>query len=263
MFTRLTVDCRAVRFAVCIGVLILVSGCASASLDVSTGDQTSLIKGFVSPFIDCSVYPQPPYGGSVDWAQLDEGTRALTVDAGRVSVIVRCDMNLPYSTTAFTLFEFDAEADHTYAVSRRFREDRCVELVDTADETMVGCELIRYGSYLNLSTGRETALLVGSWNPQRNFARCRLGVTDYPGARIEWMQLDAGEVSTDVRCDIEGFFSNKDAVADFSFTALADHEYAFRIDGEDCIHLIDVTDDERSIACQPYERVGVMDMFTQ
>jgi hypothetical protein len=236
-------------------MLALSAGCATGPVDVSEGDQTALIKGFGAIGGGCSVHAQPEQNEPVQ----GKGTRELTVDAGRITIVARCGHPGAYSSPdSLTPFEFTAEAGHTYEFRNQRRGPNCLELVDLTDHTRaVACKPYSFGGYRNLSTGAHTAFLNGAGK----YLKCRFSSVDQEWRRYEVLQIDPGKIAVNVRCDLGTFFRQYDGQAHFNFNAEAGHEYAFSKSDEDCIQLVDLTVDGSVVVCEIYQEIGLLDIF--
>ena len=115
-------------------VVAPLSGCWSIR-DISTGEETALIKAKNNIFYACTILPidvRPKNSYSM--------SLSLIVDAGPIKIGVSCTDNDPFgdSFTERAEFEFIAEGGHTYTVV--WGED-CMELLDaTAGGSAVACE---------------------------------------------------------------------------------------------------------------------------
>ena len=237
-------------------MIALSAGCATGPVDISEGDQTALIKGFGAIGGGCSVHAQPGQNEPIQ----GKGTRELTVDAGRITIVASCGHPGLYgSPNSLTPFEFTAEVGHTYEFRNLRRGPNCLELVDLTDDMrVVACKPYSYGGYRNLSTGAHTAFLNGAGE----YLKCRFSSIDDEWNRYEVLQIDLGKFAVNVRCEFSlSTLFGQEGQAQFNFNAEAGHEYAFSKSDEDCIQLVDLTDDGNIVVCETYQEIGPLDIF--
>ncbi len=221
-----------------IGVLLL-SGCAVTPHDNSTGEETALIEG-------CKIQGPLPY----ERKYYHDGWSAMLVDAGPVVITAKCDPPFWGGGAGYAaIFHFVAEAGHTYTLSES--EEGCFQLVDvTANGQVLACEPPYRGGTEGLSVVANKAVIVAD-GASSNKGDCKPASEQnvYGTNRI---YVDTGEITIYARC-FSPFFGRPVSVASFDFVAETGHIYTFTASDEECIRLLDITDAEIVLACEPYK----------
>ena len=245
------------RVLILLAALIL-SGCATGTLDISTGGPTAVVRGFDSfgPLGSrCALMAEPEYGDYLHADGMRPGAFELTIDAGETRLIAKCLFAEFVSWSGTAVLEFEAEAGQVYAVRRGDQEPRCLDLIDvSANESIITCQPFSVGRYMNLSTGEPSAFLNGGYYVHQDYARCVIYVAEQPPSAL--IRMDPGEITIKVQCALDGFFGGDiDGVADFTTTVLAEHEYAFSIEEDGEICLVDLVSGPLTVMCETYQRV--------
>lgn len=246
-----------------LGVVIAVlSGCASAPLDVSTGEETASIEGLPNISGRCGIHHTLP----TTWRELSPGARALVVDAGPVEIWARCEnMGFFGDVNYLITFRFVAETGHIYKLRRRHQKGpNCLELIDASvGDRVIACEPYSnsqnqwiHSSYENWSAGDETAF-IRPGRASSDTGHCRHRKRS---SRSSWLvkgdllEVDAGPITIDVTC-ATGLRKPRWRTLTFDFVAGAGHTYTFTDSHEDCVRLLDITSEEVLVVCRPYDKV--------
>lgn len=257
-----------------IGLMAGLSGCAvildpiaqtpfepTQRHDISTSNDIAIISGSKEGVVDrriCQIV-QP------------SATMELTVDAGKVSLVVGCRNENVFegaSSLWFATIEFEAEAGHSYGiVDYRFG----VSLIDISDDMRL---VTRSLSFPDIDVAVRTtskALVLYGWNADvwcsvekaTKVSGGQGGFQDHYGFSRFYLEPDQVNVST--RCiertsgDRQGKSEIKRAYgAEIVIDAEAGHSYWLSMQSRDakCIQLTDITTDtRRPLVCQPVERL--------
>ena len=241
------------KITIMMGTLAMLFGCTAQQQnvlagsyeplrDLSTGEATAVIEGS-NVGRDC-------------WVSVPANAKTLVVDAGPVSISIKCStlLGLMREGLVYSKFHFVAEAGHTY----RFlaRDDDCMALMDvTSEERLVTCRPYYPSPYIDLSTGDATAVIWDSPVCSRCIC-CRVVLVGDKAAgngrldRYEAWEVDAGPITATSECRV-GFFITKSLFSNFKFEAEPGHTYRVRMQKGECTRLVDVTSDEQLIACEP------------
>lgn len=247
------------KLAIMMVAAVLVSGCGSmgtTARDMSTGEETALIEGLNKFSTDCTIHGPFPLVSDRDMHDISFFKRhSLIVDAGPVEIMVSCTAEDPFgsSFTEKARFDFIAEGGHTYTIA--WKQD-CMELLDaTADGSAVACEPFYSGSYEDLSTTGETAI-IRAGGASSDKGDCRPSTGGRRGRR-GFLEVDAGPVTIDGECQariLPDFFGRRRRMSSFEFVAEAGHTYTITATEKECMSLLDITSEETVIACEPYEK---------
>lgn len=261
------------KFTIMMVAIALLSGCgmwAHTTRDLSTTEETALIGGFNTFSYDCSFYAPLPIkeeytagdaiGGIFgEFFGVTESTSryvdSLVVDAGPVKIRTSCTYSNPFgSSTKSARFSFVAEAGHTYTVS--WEASDCLNLLDVTNEGhVIACEPFYSGSYKDLSTGDNTAIIKAG-GASRNKGDCS-PTTGGRRERRDNLKVDAGPITINGMCQaaiLPDFFGRRRRVSNFEFIAEAGHTYTITATDKECMTLLDITSEETVIACEPYKK---------
>ena len=236
--------------SIMIVAIAVVSGYTVVPDDVSTGEETALIEGLNTIAGGCWIYQTPPFG-----RKNSRGPRELVIDAGPATFMVRCSHMdwMGGDTDSLTPFRFVAEAGHIYKLRRQRKGINCLQLIDTSiGGHVITCEPYLYGEYVDHSTGPESAFIRSG--DGKKFTLCTLRGTDKDPKWIRIMEVDAGPITIDATCYIGKAFFNRKRTSRFEFIVESAHTYTFSASEKDCISLLDITSEETTIACEPYQR---------
>ena len=246
-----------------------VSGCASivhstksefeSAVDLSDANDVAIIKG---------VYTNAMAGYMSEdcWILEPGNARQITMNAGVVNITAACegfdffDPNNSIMNVHYLSFHFDALAGHEYAIKRYRGTFRLHD--KTVRQKLRHCAKSKTDTcYTNgentgdRSTGANIALMnrasIMAGGAASNKGGCKPALKQ--NARgMNGMYIDPGAITIYARC-FDLFFGRPTSVAKFDFVAKAEHEYTFAASDEECIRLIDITDAEIVLACEPYK----------
>lgn len=191
--------------------------------------------------------------------------RFFEIDAGPIKIDAICSPTI-FGGPRIASFDFVGEAGHIYTMT--VTDKKCISLIDiTSEEVVIACEPhqkidkradVRKAHYplarfADLSTGDNTADIKASTAP-----RC-----EFTDKHVNHLIVDAGTVTVDSTCTIPtlNFFSNRESRvrSSFHFDAETGHSYMielYRPLGKDkCMQLLDITSEDITIACEPFEKV--------
>ena len=208
------------------------------------------IGQIVAPDLSISIFGEPRMSG------VASAEDSLIVEAGPAKVLALCYHSTPFGDFRLqALFDFIAEAGHTYTFSGS-ESGACLNLLDvTTDEQIVACETFFSGRYADLSTGDDTAVIKAG-GASRNKGNCR-PTTGGRGGRRDFLEVDAGLTTISGECQarvLPDMFGNRRRQSNFEFIAEAGHTYTITATDKECMSLLDITFEEIVIACEPYEK---------
>lgn len=244
------------RFAELIFILVLLSGCTVAPpLDVSTGDETALVKHISKGLNDCRVFPN-----SASASAASAGPVELTIDAGPTTIIARCQLQDLFGNGGWSIvpFRFVAETGHIYELRKQREGPNCLALVDTsAGDHIIACEpYYSKGSYGDYTSSPDYATL--SIGKGKRSWSCELQVVGEDGVKHKKIAVDAGPTTIDATCLFGSLFipfSDFNGRSRFKFLAESGHTYSFSVLEKKCISLVDVTSQKMPISCEPYQEI--------
>ncbi len=219
-------------------------------------------------------------GGYAICKPTNEGRRLdfIEVEAGPITFDATCATGTFRRRLQISSFNFVAEAGHTY--TNTALEKDCMSLLDvTSGQIVIACEPYReteieiedqkrdfdrrahlranFGRFADLSTGDNTADIKAS-----TASSC-----EFTDKHVNHLIVDAGTVTVDSTCTIptlnfySHLFSNRESRvrSSFHFDAETGHSYMielYRPLGKDkCMQLLDITSEDITIACEPFEKV--------
>jgi hypothetical protein len=211
-------------------------------------------------------------GGYAKCKPTNEGRRLdfIEVEAGPITFNATCDTGTFRRRLQISSFNFVAEAGHTY--TNTALEKDCMSLLDvTSGQIVIACEPYReteieiekhnrdfarrtqFGKFADLSAGDNTADIKAS-----TASRC-----EFTDKHVNHLIVDAGTVTVDSTCTIPtlNFLSKRESRvrSSFHFDAETGHSYMvklYRPLGKDrCMQLLDITSEDITIACEPFEKV--------
>jgi hypothetical protein len=208
----------------------------------------------------------------VCWIVYPAHTKRVTLDAGVADIFAVCtfediDIFDPSggSTSRNSAFHFEALAGHEYEITPRPCEgciqliddcNYCTQLVDvTANEVVAASHHNPLGRVADLSTGDNTAVIDPAAWPDGSFG-CWL--TD---KYVDYLIVDSGTVTVESTCAIQYLpLSRPSRVrSSFHFDAETGHSYTVRLyrklSKDKCMQLVDITSEDITIACEPFEKV--------
>lgn len=204
-----------------------------------------------APDLSISIFGEPRIAGVVS------SEDSFVVDAGPAKVMALCYANdlVLGETKSQALFDFVAEAGHTYTFSGS-ESGGCLNLLDvTTDEQIVACEPFFSGRYADLSTVDDTAIIKAGV-ASRNKGNCR-PTTGGRRERRDFFEVDAGLTTISGECQarvLPDMFGHRRRLSNFEFVAEAGHTYTITATDKECMSLLDITFEEIVIACEPYEK---------
>jgi len=242
--------------------------------DISTTNDTAIIAGFKKGVMErttCNII-QPA------------ATMELIVDAGKTSLVVGCvydNLMTSMGRYKFAGVEFDAEAGHTYEISRAMYG---IKLIDVSDSNrlVIRRPLMFSETYAAESSSKAVVISgSGSDTIRCNFLRTagplkgdqRADIYRRVGAPVpsfyenEYFNvlLTPGQVTVTARCinfEMPFFSGRKTRVkqaytADISFVAKPGHLYEIEINIKrpECAQVTDVSRDELAITCEPATQI--------
>lgn len=260
---RLSKKASAARLGATTIIVASLFGCSVSRLDVSTATETAVMKDSIyGPGTNCTVFPEDsnfevsPFNPKDVIKVSPFRPIELTVDAGRVLMIVKCPHDDIFGNNWITKtpFLFVAEPGHVYEFRMQREGPNCLELVDTQyDGAVISCEPYG-GGYADISSGPSTVDVVGArdrtWNCELRTATNSL--------TFRRLRIDAGQAAIEAECQFGKntiFKENFVARAQFEFESEADHTYEIVASDETCISLVDTTYERNPIACNPFQKI--------
>ena len=256
------------KLTLVIVVVILLSGCASLDRNLATGAETARIEGIDEFWTDCFIHgPLPIDLSNYEGPKASDllgilvgkrpespfmGANSLVVDAGEVKILTVCRFDDPFgSIQKKARFNFTALAGHTYGFDFGNSGD-CLYLLDaTADRDLV-CEPFFPGSYVDLSTGTDIAV-IRSGAALSDKGDCKPNPEPGSVREVDLLDIDAGPITIDVTCAAANRLNIWGRrTASFDFVAETGRTYTFTAANKECIQLLDITAKEIEVACEPY-----------
>ena len=193
------------------------------------------------------------------WMRSPAYAKSVTVNAGIVDIEAECD-------GARANFRFEALAGHEYLIQRRtIHCDSCITLIDvTTDEVVVKIPYCLGKPCPDLSTGDDKAIIRAGKAKWGTPCKPTMGQGYFGSVRN--LYVDAGPVTIVGVCDRATNALNfliprlpLGRIASFDFVAETGHTYTFAATEKECMRLLDITSEEIVIACEPYEKVELVE----
>ena len=246
-----------------------VSGCASivhstksefeSAVDLSNANDVAIIRGVYTTAM-------AGYMSEDCWILEPGNARQITMNAGVVNITAACegfdffDPNNSTVNVKYLSFHFDALAGHEYAIKRyrgtfRLHDKTGRQKLRHCAKSKTDTCYTNSGGKDGRSTGASIALmnraLIMAGGAASNKGSCKPALMQ--NARgINGIYVDAGAITIYARC-FDYLFGRPTSVAKFDFVAEVEHQYSFAASDEECIRLIDITDAEIVLACEPYK----------